>query len=95
MPNRSSKKRQKAANEIGKSIIDPATGEILMTDDGKNAAAVALGGLGGLKGGRARADSLTVEERSRIAALAAKARWDRATNERLDSVTTKKGRKHS
>lgn len=41
----------------------------------KNPAAVALGKLGGKKGGRARADKLSPEERKTIAQNAAKARW--------------------
>jgi hypothetical protein len=41
----------------------------------KNPAAVALGRLGGLKGGRARAESLSKKKRSQIATKAAKARW--------------------
>lgn len=41
----------------------------------KNPHAVALGRRGGLKGGKARAASMTAEERSHIARLAAKARW--------------------
>jgi hypothetical protein len=41
----------------------------------KNPAAVALGRRGGLKGGSARAKSLTPEERQAIASKAAKARW--------------------
>ena len=35
------------------------------------------GGLGGLKGGKARAEKLTKEQRSEIARKAAKARWDK------------------
>jgi len=42
---------------------------------GKNAAAVALGRLGGLKGGKARAKKLTARERSESAKKAAVARW--------------------
>lgn len=42
---------------------------------GKNPAAVALGRLGGIKGGKARAEKLSKEERHRIAVLAAKSRW--------------------
>ena len=42
---------------------------------GKNPAAVALGRLGGLKGGRARAESLSDDERRHIARRAAQARW--------------------
>jgi hypothetical protein len=41
----------------------------------KNAAAVALGRLGGLKGGKARASVLTPERRSEIARRAVEARW--------------------
>jgi len=41
----------------------------------KNAAAVALGRLGGVKGGVARATALSAKERSRIAKKAAQARW--------------------
>jgi hypothetical protein len=43
----------------------------------KNAAAVALGRLGGLKGGRARARKLTAEQRRESARKAAAARWAR------------------
>jgi hypothetical protein len=42
---------------------------------GKNPAAVALGKLGGAKGGRARANKLTPERRADIARVAAQARW--------------------
>jgi len=41
----------------------------------KDPAAVALGRRGGLKGGSARAASLTREQRSEIARLAAQSRW--------------------
>ena len=47
----------------------------------KNPAAVALGRLGGLKGGRARAESLSPERRREIARKAARARW---SNEKPD-----------
>jgi hypothetical protein len=43
----------------------------------KNPAAVALGKLGGTKGGNARAAKLSPEERKEIAQKAAKARWAR------------------
>jgi hypothetical protein len=54
-----------------------ATGEVEMpkTDDGKDPAAVALGRKGGLKGGKARAESMTAKRRSEISIKAAKARW--------------------
>jgi len=44
---------------------------------GKNPMAVALGRLGGLKGGRARAEKLTEEQRRASALKAARARWDK------------------
>ena len=43
----------------------------------KNPAAVALGRLGGLKGGKARANKLSAAKRIDIAKKAAKARWNR------------------
>jgi hypothetical protein len=46
-----------------------------LNTDGKNPAAVALGRLGGLKGGKARADKLSPEQRKEIAQKAAQARW--------------------
>jgi hypothetical protein len=45
--------------------------------EGKNPNAVALGRLGGLKGGKARFAKLTPEERKEIAQKAAKARWSK------------------
>lgn len=44
-------------------------------DAGKNPAAVALGKLGGAKGGKARAAKMTPEERRASALRAAQARW--------------------
>ena len=54
---------------------DPAKKKLLPT---KNPAAVALGRLGGLKGGKARANKLSAKRRVEIASKAAKARWDTA-----------------
>lgn len=45
---------------------------------GKDPAAVALGRRGGLKGGKARAEKLTPEQRSAIAKKAALGRWQRS-----------------
>jgi hypothetical protein len=49
-------KRPRDPNQLAKSILDLATGEIKDTDpnEGKNPAAVTLGRSGGLKGGKAR-----------------------------------------
>jgi len=46
-----------------------------MEEQKKNPAAVALGRLGGLKGGKARADKLSAKRRKQIAKKAARARW--------------------
>lgn len=78
MPSRSSK-RLTDVNQLAKLIVDIATGESddlrVVMEDGRDAAAVSLGRRGGLKGGRARANSLTAQERSDIASKAARARW--------------------
>jgi hypothetical protein len=77
MPDRSSIPRPRDPNLLGKLIVDISVGEV---DDPrekreKNPAAVALGSLGGRKGGKARAAKLTPEQRSEIAQKAAQARW--------------------
>ncbi len=76
MPDRSSK-RPRDPNQLAKLVVDIATGEVEDTpeDDGKNPAAVELGRKGGLKGGKARAESMTPEQRSEAAKRAAEARW--------------------
>jgi hypothetical protein len=79
MLNRSSK--QKDAQELARHVLDTvvpdaepdAPSEEVKPE--KNPAAVALGRLGGLKGGKARAAKLTAEQRSAIASNAAKRRW--------------------
>ena len=63
-------------NEIAFRVARQAMGEAPKDwQDGKNPAAVALGRLGGVKGGKARAARLTAEQRSEIARKAAAARW--------------------
>lgn len=76
MPDRS-RKRPTDVNELAKQLVDEATGDAptFDPDAGKDPAAVALGRRGGLKGGRARADSMTPEQRSAAAKKAAAARW--------------------
>jgi hypothetical protein len=46
-----------------------------LSTEGKNPAAVALGRLGGLKGGKARTEKLSPERRKEIAQKAAQTRW--------------------
>lgn len=65
-----------ARNVVERAIGERLTGEPLTdADKGKNPAAVALGRLGGKKGGKKRAAKLTAAQRSAIAKKAAKARW--------------------
>jgi len=74
-------KRPTDINQRAKSIVDIATGEVTETPeqiDELKAAASALGRKGGLKGGKARAESLTSKRRSEIAKKAAKARWHKS-----------------
>lgn len=73
----SNPKRPRDTNQLAHLIAAIATGEAddVKTDDGKNPAAVALGRKGGLKGGKARASSLSPERRKEIAKLAAQERW--------------------
>ena len=84
MPKRSSKKPvPKDLNQLAKSIVDRATGQAKdepapePDTKGKNPAAVALGKLGGKKGGPARAMNLTSAQRSEAARKAAQARWNK------------------
>lgn len=72
-------KRPRDINQLAKSILDIATGETEQEppkDGDKNPAAVALGRLGGLKGGKARAAKLSPEKRAEIAKKAAVKRWE-------------------
>ena len=66
-------KRPADVNARAVMIAKIATGEVenVTTDDGKNAAAVALGRMGG----KARASSLTKKQRTEIARKAAAKRW--------------------
>jgi hypothetical protein len=72
-----SRKRPRDMNQLAKWIVDQTTAEQppRPVDPEKDPAAVSLGRRGGLKGGRARADSLTPERRAEIARKAAEARW--------------------
>jgi hypothetical protein len=82
MPERSIKPRDprpRDPNQRAYQIVLEATGQAPKTEPpvepAKNPHAVALGRLGGLKGGEARAAALSPRKRSAIAAKAAKARW--------------------
>ncbi len=79
MPKRSSIKRPADLNKLAFSIVQDAVSEEPKKEpeSGKNPHAVALGRMGGLKGGRARADKLSAEERRKIAQKAANSRWNK------------------
>jgi len=69
--------RPRDPNQLAKLIVDIATGEVEDKDPnaGKNPVAVALGRLGGAKGGMARAKALSQNRRTEIAKEAAQGRW--------------------
>ena len=72
------KKRPRDPLALAKMIGDIATGQTPDTEpDNRNQAAVELGRLGGKRGGRARADKMTPEQRREIAQKAAHKRWSK------------------
>jgi hypothetical protein len=90
MPNRSRKKKPAGRDpvQIARSVVDQVTGDSAPSapspkkkrakkkpEHQKDPAAVALGRKGGLKGGHARAATMTPEELSASARKAAQARW--------------------
>jgi hypothetical protein len=76
MPKRSSIKRPTDFNQRALEIVKEATGEEPKKEPPKkNPHAVALGKLGGKKGGEARAAALSPEKRQEIARKAARTRW--------------------
>ena len=74
MPKRS--RKQPDVNELAHSKVELiSAGEVPARADGKNPIAVAMGRLGGLKGGKARAANMTQRQRVESAKKAAEARW--------------------
>ena len=81
------RKKQLDTQELARSILDQAVPDAEPPKESKptaapekNPAAVALGRLGGLKGGKARAEKLTAAKRKAIAKKAAKSRWGRQSS---------------
>lgn len=66
--------------QIAHAVVEAATDESeqVTPPDTRNPHAVALGTLGGQKGGKARAEKLTPEQRKEIAQIAAQARWKKS-----------------
>jgi len=83
MPKRSSK-NPTDPNVLAFQIVQAVTGQAQepakKKPHKKNPAAVALGRLGGLKGGKARAENLSAKKRSEIARNAARMRWQSSSN---------------
>ena len=75
-------KRRKTddVNEVAFRVLKQATepAPVNAAKRKKNPAAVALGRLGGLKGGKARMNQLTSEQRSEFGSKAAKKRWGKS-----------------
>lgn len=77
MPERSPK-RPKDANQLAYQIMLESTGQAEAPPEPvKNPHAVALGRMGGLKGGVARAAAMTPVQRSASAKKAAAKRWEK------------------
>ncbi len=80
MQKRSRKKKRLDLNELASTVVNEATTseppeEPKPADPNKNPAAVELGRLGGLKGGKARWEGVGKKRRSELAKKAARARW--------------------
>jgi len=80
MANRTRRKRPRDPNQLGKMIVDISVGDVedrapTPEEEGKDPAAVSLGRRGGLKGGKARAKSLSRAQRAEMARNAANKRW--------------------
>jgi len=84
MPRRSSTKtKEHDFISVARRVVEQAIGEKLdgspleELNVGKNPHAVALGRMGGMKGGKARAEKLSPSKRKQIAKKAAEARWNK------------------
>ncbi len=75
-------KRPRDANQLAKMIVDISTSEVEDITSEKMKDAKAQGRPGGMKGGKARAKTLTPEQRADIARIAATARWKKSENKK-------------
>ena len=89
MPNRSRKPKLPDPSVAAFAAVQALSSEPApeLPSDGKDPAAVALGRKGGLKGGKARAASMTPKQRTAAAKKAAAARWgkSKASDSQADS----------
>jgi hypothetical protein len=86
MIKRSTKKRRRDTNVLAKHIVDIATEQTNLEeqeqlDSTKDPRKTKAGRLGGLKGGKARAEKLSAAQRRAIAKRAAEARWKKTSRE--------------
>lgn len=83
MPERTSSPKRLDLNQLAKLLLNSSIGDAPKPRKPerriKNEAAVALGKLGGRKGGKSRAANLTARRRREIARAAARARWQNET----------------
>ena len=84
MPKRSDKPRRPVdTNQLARAVVDLATGAASdPAPPAKNPAAVALGRLGGLKGGKARAAKLSKKRLSAIGKKGAAGRWGKKRDDK-------------
>jgi hypothetical protein len=68
-------KRPRDPNQLGKLIVDLSVGEATEAESVPDSPAIEFARQGGLKGGKARAATLTAERRREIAHIAAVRRW--------------------
>ncbi len=73
-------KRPRDFSQAAKLVVDVATGQVedrepTPEEQGKDPVAVKRGQIGGAKGGKARAATLSKQRRTEIAKKAAKTRW--------------------
>ena len=79
-------KRPRDTNQLAKLMVDILAGQVedrepTPEEHGKEPAAMVRGRKGGLKGGKARGESMTAEERSASAKKAVMARWRKSGND--------------
>lgn len=86
MPKRSSTKDEnQIAHQLTQEIIlETESKPDIIDRPNKNQAAVMLGRLGGLKGGKARSLALSSERKSEIARKAAETRWKKKASKEKD-----------
>ena len=81
MPKRLSKKRPADLSEWAHQIVQESVDEERLTRNQISRVMAAMGRRGGKIGGKRRLETMTREERSKIASNAAKKRWEKANDD--------------